>query len=172
MVAPWDHFDHMRWEDVLAYVQAYEVLPTSDLVRLMLHGDHAGREPSGSPTIGPTMLSAAVRCYSRNPNPADMTLQLLDRLGPSAALSVVRKADNNGSTALMDACRTLPPAVQVVKMLLSIGAAATVNATDATGASALMLASRNDFTPAVQLLLEHGHLMLRRARLNSTAYHP
>ena len=156
MVAPWDHFDHLRWEDVLAYVQAYEVLPTSDLVRLMLHGDHAGREPSGSPTIGPTMLSAAVRCYSRNPNPADMTLQLLDRLGPSAALSIVRKADNNGSTALMDACRTLPPAVQVVKMLLSVGAAATVNATDATGASALMLASRNDFTPAVQLLLEHG----------------
>eukprot|EP00966_Prymnesium_polylepis_P132266 3058550-Prymnesium_polylepis.2 len=123
----------------------------------MLRAEHPDDQPVGHvKLVGPTMLGAAVRCYSRNTNALAMVSMLLDLLTPAAAHNVVARTDGNGSTGLMDACRVTPQSTSLVQTLLSIGASTTINKSDAAGTTALMIASQRAFTPAVQLLLEHG----------------
>lgn len=140
----------MQWEEVLSYVQAYELLQASDLEHFMIHGHDSGSR------VPMTMLGAAVHCYTSNPNPLDLVVQLLDRLTPTSAHTVIARADGNGSTALMDACRLVPSSFQLMQTLLLIGATTTINVSDDTGASALMIAARNSFTSGVQLLLQRS----------------
>lgn len=139
---------------------------------LMMYG-HASVGQRVTADGEPTMFSAAVRCNSRNGAVLPLALQVMDRLQARMRQRVLGAADGAGFTALMDACRAVSPDASIVqKLLLSYGANATVNVSNADGLSALMVASAHGFSSAVRLLVdEHADLDQLDARGVSALQH-
>lgn len=142
------------------HVNLFATQPSTKLQNLLLYGD-LDRTPSGSSsaasgsTIGTGLLSVAVRLYSENRVPLGVALQLLGRLNSLTAHTIFATAAD-GTTALMDACRIVPHQRDLVHLLLIAGAGSAVNASGSDGLTALMLASRFNFTSATQMLIDHS----------------
>ena len=164
----WDHFDNITRDNAGKYFEELQRLEQTGIETLILRGPavlgrgSAASEPASllaaaaSVSQGasePTMLLAAVHRFVTNPLMLDLTLQLMGRLDATAHERVLRKTDDAGTTALIDACRLSPPSEELVRRLLASGAAAIVNASDATGGTALMAAASQPFAAGVRLLL-------------------
>jgi len=118
-----------------------------------------------------SLLSAAARVYSENRLPWDLALQLLGRLDADSVRAVF-STPNGGWSLLMDVCRMVPQEDELVQALLEAGAGATINASNGEGATALMVASRHDFTSAARLLVErHAHIDQLDAYGRSALHH-
>jgi hypothetical protein len=115
------------------------------------------------------MLGAAVRCFSVNPRAFHMSLFVIPLLDTGSRQELMAASDGHGSTALMDACVTVPPSISLVRKLLAAGAQAVINASDTAGQTALMLAAQRDFSAAVRHLVDSSANIEQRDNGGRTA---
>ena len=156
-VAPssWDHgtLAHMDAAEARRILRTVEELPSAGVLSMLLNGAADGAASiKGAPS---SLLSAVVRLYPLNRVPLGMALQLLGRLDSETARTVWLSRGDDGATALMDACRMVPRADDLVQLLLAAGAGTTMNASDSDGRTALMFASRDPSSTATRLLVDH-----------------
>ena len=144
-----DDLISMNAAEARQQLQVFEALPSTSLHGLLLNG-----KIDGAPGHSAGLFSTAMRLYPENRVPLDMALKLL-RLLDDVSMRSVWLGSTGDSTVLMDACRMVPHDAELVELLLAAGADATLNVPSSEGYTALMLASRLDFTAAVRLLVDY-----------------